>query len=149
MPQTGANAVIEPPELLPEPLTSGIPTAARDILTLASYLLVPITGAAWFFGDMSMSFAVLGGGLVALANFWLLSRIVVKTTSGELNGGLLFGRMLSKFALLVVSLGVVVWLFQLAPLGVLLGVGTIFPAILLGSLLEVFRDRLQNEEGTN
>jgi hypothetical protein len=96
-----------------------------------------------------MGLAVLGGGFVALANFWLLSRIVVNTTGGALNGGVLFGHMVTKFVLLVVSLGLVIVLLRLDPIGVLVGVGTIFPAILLGSLIDVFRDKSAADGVTN
>ena len=137
--------MLDSPELLPEPLTSGIPAAARDILTLASFLMVPIVAAGWLLDGPGMGFAVLGGSLVGLTNFWLLSLIVVKTTGGEGNGAVLFSRMLSKFALLLGSLAVVIWLFRLEPLGVLLGIGTIFPAILLGALIDVFRDKSRSD----
>ena len=104
-------------------------------------MLVPVVAAAALIADVQMGFGVLGGGLVALANFWLLSRIVVDTTGGDLKGSVLFGRMFAKFVLLALSLGIVIVLFRLDALGVLIGVGTIFPAILLGSLIDIFRDK--------
>lgn len=149
MPEHGTQAVLESPELLPDPLRSGIPAAARDILVFATFLLIPVTTGAILIANAAMGLAVLGGGLVALANFWLLSRIVVNTTGGALNGGVLFGHMVSKFVLLLVSLGFVIVLLRLDPIGVLVGVGTIFPAILLGSLIDVFRDKSAADGVTN
>ena len=141
MPEHSAQAVVDSPELLPAPLSSGIPAAARDILIIAMFMLVPVVATAALIADVQMGFGVLGGGLVALANFWLLSRIVVDTTGGDLKGSVLFGRMFAKFVLLALSLGMVIVLFRLDALGVLIGVGTIFPAILLGSLIDIFRDK--------
>ena len=136
-------------EALPRPVRNGIPAGSWEIMGLAALLLIPAISGAWLLADVSMAVAVLGGGMVALANFWLLSRIVVKATSGPINGSQLLGRMLSKFLLLVISLGVVVLLLRLNALGVLLGVGTIFPAIILGSLMDLFRDRHAPQGVTN
>jgi hypothetical protein len=149
LPEHGTQAVLESPELLPDPLRRGIPAGARDVLVFAAFLLVPITVAAILLADLAMGLSVLGGGFVALANFWLLSRIVVNTTGGELNGGVLFGHMMSKFVLLVASLGLVIVLLRLDAIGVLVGVGTIFPAILLGTLMDVFRDKTADNGVTN
>jgi hypothetical protein len=118
-------------------------------MTLSFFLLVPVVAASGLIADAGMGFGVLGGGLVALANFWLLARIVVDTTSGEMKGTVLFGRMVAKFILLAASLGIVIVLFRLDPLGVLIGVGTIFPAILLGSLIDIFRDKSDSHGVTN
>ncbi len=149
LPEQSAQVVVDSPELLPEPLTGGIPATARDILILSSFLLVPVVAAAGLIAGAEMGFGVLGGGIVALANFWLLSRIVVETTSGEVNGAVLFGRMVAKFVLLAASLGIVILLFRLDSIGVLVGVGTIFPSILLGSLLDVFRGKSASPGVTN
>ena len=149
MPEHGTQAVLESPELLPDPIRTGIPAGARDVLVFASLLLVPITVGAILFADLAMGLSVLGGGLVALANFWLLSRIVVNTVGGDLNGGVLFGHMMSKFVLLVASLGLVIVLLRLDAIGVLVGVGTIFPAILLGTLVDVFRSKPADDGVTN
>lgn len=85
-----------------------------------------------------MASGVLGGGVLGLVNFWLLARIVVKTTGDEMSAGALAGRLFAKFAILGGVLGLLILFLRLDPVGLLLGLGVIFPAILLGSLMDLF-----------
>ncbi len=135
--------------MLPVPGLRGIPVSARRILVIAAALLVAVLVAAQVFAGVSMALGVAGGGVLALVNFWFLARIVVRTTSGEMQGSALFGRLLAKYLLLAASLGVVILLLQLDPLGLMLGVGVIFPAIMIGSLLDLFGDDADSSEASN
>jgi len=125
--------------MFPAPMGRGIPGGARRILLIATSLLLPMLLASYLYSGVPMALGVFGGGVLALINFWLLARIVVKTTGGEMQGSALFGRLFVKYLILAASLGVVILLLRLDSLGLILGVGVIFPAILLGSMFDLFR----------
>ena len=135
--------------MFPAPMGRGIPGAARRILVIAALLLLPMLLAAYSYSGVPMVLGVAGGGVLALINFWFLARIVVRTTGGEMRGSALFGRLLVKYLLLAASLAVVILLFQLDGLGLILGVGVIFPAIMLGSMIDLFGDDADSSEATN
>jgi hypothetical protein len=132
--------------MLPVPGLRGIPASARRILVIATVLLLAVLVAAQLYAGVSVALGVLGGGVLALVNFWFLARIVVRTTGGEMQGSALFGRLLAKYLALAASLGVVILLLRLDSLGLMLGVGVIFPAIMLGSLLDLFGDDADSSE---
>ena len=104
---------------------------------LAALLLIPASVAGWSLGGLERGFGVLAGGAVAVVNFWLLARIVVKTTSGQDQGlPTMLSRLAVKFGLLAGSLIVVVLILQMDALGVLLGLSVIFAAVLLSQVVE-------------
>ncbi len=93
--------------------------------------------AGWSLGGFERALGVLGGGAVAVVNFWLLARIVVKTTSGqELGLPTMLSRLAVKFGLLAGSLVVVVLILRMDALGVLVGLSVIFAAVLLSQVVE-------------
>jgi len=121
-------------EALPPPVSRGLPHGARRIAFLALLLLVPATVGGFLLGGSSVGLGALAGGVIAIGNFVLLSVFVVKTTSGaETSMGTMMVGLLMKLAGVGVSLGAVVLLIRWDPLGVLLGISVIFPAVILAS----------------
>jgi lipid-A-disaccharide synthase-like uncharacterized protein len=124
-------------EKLPPPVKNGIPRSARRILLVAAALLLPAAILAATRTGWTGALGVLGGGAVALGNFWLLARIVVRVTAGpDLELRALMARLLFKFGLLGASLFAVVLLLRMDPLGVLLGVSVVFVALVLVSIVD-------------
>jgi hypothetical protein len=145
----GAEAAIQDSETITASEAKGIPRGARRILAIAVCLLLPTLVAAQLYAGSAMALGVLGGGVVALVNFWFLARIIVRTTGGEMQGSTLFARLLVKYLMLAASLGVVILLFRLDSLGLMIGVGVIFPAIMIGSLLDLFGEPADVTEALN
>jgi hypothetical protein len=76
------------------------------------------------------------GGVIALANFWVLARIVVKLTSGEdVPPALLIGRLFAKFTGIGVVLGVLILVVEVDPLGLLLGLSVVVAAVIAASVM--------------
>ncbi len=124
-------------EKLPPPVTEGIPSDARRVAFLAALLLVPAAAAGYTFGGFERGVGVISGGVVAVVNFWLLARIVVKTTT-EQDGGVggVLGRLAVKFGLLAGSLALLVLGLRLDALGVLVGLSVIFAGVILSQVVE-------------
>jgi len=79
---------------------------------------------------------VAAGGLLALANFWVLARIVVKLTSGEeVAPAILIGRLFAKFVGLAAVLGVLVLVVEIDPIGLLLGLSVVVVAVIAASVM--------------
>lgn len=130
------TAVDRPGEALPPPVSEGIPPGARRIAALAGLLLVPTIVLGHQLGGMEGATGVTIGGLLALANFWVLARIVVKLTSGEeVAPATLVGRLMVKFGGLGVALAVLVMVLEVDPLGLLLGLSVLIVAIVVAQLL--------------
>lgn len=124
-------------EKLPPPISEGIPREAARVVFIGALLLIPAAVAGYALGGMSRSFGVLTGGAVALVNFWLLARIVVKTTAAEDTGvGGVLGRLAVKFGLLAGTLALLVLGLRLDALGVLVGLSVIFFGVLLSQVVE-------------
>ncbi len=124
----------------PPPVSAGVPAGAKAVTFLSALLLLVMAAAGGLWRGAEMAAAVLISGLVAIGNFWLLARIVVKTTSRDDAGvGALVGPLLAKFGLLGVSLGLLALVFRMDPMGLLLGVGVVFPAIILHTVAEQLR----------
>ena len=125
-------------ESLPAPVTEGIPQGARRIALLATLLTLPGVVLGFSLAGFAMATGVVVGSVIAISNFWLLSRIVVRTTGGEnTNAVVLFGRILVKFGLLFVAIGAVVLLLEVDGLGVLLGLSTVIGGIILTSIVDL------------
>ncbi len=107
-------------EALPPPVTRGLTPGARRIAFLALLLLVPACVGGFLLGGTSVALGALAGGLIAVGNFAVLSTVMA-------------GLLMKLFGV-GVSLGVIVLLIRWDPLGVLLGVSVIFPAVLLAFL---------------
>ena len=115
---------------LPKPTTEGVPAGARRIAFLASLLIVPATCLGATLGGLPVAASVLAGSAIALTNFWLLSRLVVATTSSEhLSTGMLMFQLMSKLAVLGVLLAGAVFGLGLDPVGLLLGLGVLIVAV--------------------
>jgi len=125
-------------EKLPPPVTRGLPRGAGRVAGLSTLLLVPAVAAFWLMDRQDTAVGILGGGVVAIVNFWFLARIVVLATTAEaVDLGSMMGRLFAKFLVLGGSLGFLVLVLHLDGFGVLLGVGVVFPAIVLASLMDV------------
>tara|TARA_B100000029_G_scaffold258930_1_gene255587 strand:+ start:2082 stop:2504 length:423 start_codon:yes stop_codon:yes gene_type:complete len=125
-------------EKLPLPVTGGLPRGAGRVAALSALLLVPAVAAFWLTDRQDTAVGILGGGIVAIGNFWFLARIVVVATGREtMEIGAMMGRLFAKFLVLGASLGFLVLVLRLDGFGVLLGVGVVFPAIVLASLMDV------------
>ncbi len=124
-------------EKLPPPVTEGIPRETQRVVLLAALLLVPAAVAGHTLGGIPRGVGVLAGGAVAIVNFWLLARIVVKTTAGPEGGvGAVMGRLAVKFGLLAGSLTLLVVGLQLDAVGVLIGLSVIFAGVILSQVVE-------------
>lgn len=122
-------------EALPPPVTRGLTPGARRIAFLALLLLVPACVGGFLLGGTSVALGALAGGLIAVGNFAVLSLFVVVVTSGTAPPvSTVMAGLLMKLFGVGVSLGVIVLLIRWDPLGVLLGVSVIFPAVLLAFL---------------
>ena len=124
-------------EKLPPPVSKGIPREARQVAVFAALLLLPAAVAGHSLGGLERGVGVLAGGAVAIANFWLLARIVVKTTAAQEGGvGGVLGRLAVKFGLLAGSLALLVLGLQADAIGVLMGLSVIFAGVLLSQVVD-------------
>jgi hypothetical protein len=124
-------------EKLPPPITEGIPREARRVALLAALLILPTAVAGFTLGGVPRCAGVVAGGSVAVVNFWLLARIVVKTTAGPEGGvGAVMGRLAVKFGLLAGSLALLVAGLRLDAVGVLLGLSVVFAGVILSQVVE-------------
>ena len=125
------------PQALPQPVSEGLPPGARRIAFLASLLIVPSAFAGLAVGGPHVALSAVVGGLIALINFWFLSRLVVATTSSQdLSTSKLLIRLMSKLAVLGVLLAVAVFALSLDPVGLLLGLTVVFAAVPLNLFSE-------------
>ncbi len=117
-------------QALPDSFTEGITAGGRRLLFLSVVLLVPATVAAWFVGGLPTVGGVALGGGVAVINFWLLSRMVVQSTSGAPGSvGWLVARLMGKFGLAGLLLALAVLAFGIDGFGLLLGLSVTFAAV--------------------
>lgn len=122
---------------LPSPTTEGIPLGARRIAILAALLLgVAVAGAGLGLG-LDAAIGAAAGGIVALVNFWLLSRFVVSVTgeNDEVHWGVLLSRLMFKLGLLGACLWVMLVPLALNVLGVLIGLSVVVMAATLAQAL--------------
>ncbi|MCP4869470.1 MAG: hypothetical protein GY898_12215 [Proteobacteria bacterium] len=122
---------------LPSPTTEGIPLGARRIGILAALLLgVAVAGAGLGLG-MDAAVGAFAGGVVALVNFWLLSRFVVSVTGegDEVHWGVLLSRLMFKLGFLGVCLWVMLVPLALNVLGVIIGLSVVVMAATLAQAL--------------
>ena len=130
-------------ERLPPPTVDGIPVGARRLSFLAALLLLPMAVAGALFGGSATLLAVAVGGALALANFWLLSRLVVVSTGGvQRSASALLVRLMAKFGFLGLVLGTAVLGLGLDPFGLLLGLSVVFLAVPLNLLAETVASAL-------
>lgn len=124
-------------QALPLPTTEGITAGARRLLFLSALLLVPAVVGAWFLGGVGTVGGVVLGGGIALINLWLLSRMVVQTTSaGHGSVGWLVARLMGKFGLVGLLLALAVLAFGIDGFGLLLGLSVTFAAVPLNLFSE-------------
>ena len=125
------------PQALPQPVTEGLPSGARRIAFLAALLVVPSAFAGLAVGGSQAALSAVAGGGIALINFWLLSRLVVATTSSQnLSTSNLLVQLMGKLALLGVLLAVAIFVLSLDPVGLLLGLSVVFAAVPLNLFSE-------------
>ncbi len=117
-------------QALPRPVTEGIPVGARRIGFLALLLVVPAALAGAAVGGLWGAGSVVVGGLISLLNFWVLSRLVVMTTSpDDLSTGKLVFQLMSKLGVLGLLIGGAVFGLGLDPVGLVLGLGVTVAAV--------------------
>ncbi len=121
---------------LPSPTTEGIPLGARRIGILAALLLgVAVAGAGLGLG-FEEAVGTAAGGLLALANFWLLSRFVVSVTANEdVFWGVVLTRLMFKLALLAVCLWVMLIPLALNFVGMIIGLSVVVVAATVSQAL--------------
>jgi len=126
---------------LPAPVVRGIPAGARAVVILTAILIAPAAIAAGLTLGSPSALGVLGGGLVGLVNFWVLSRLVVKATSGEddVHWATLSARLFFKFALLGACLWALIVPLQLEFLGVVLGLSLVMFAAIGSQVIDLVR----------
>lgn len=125
-------------QALPPPVTRGIPLGARRIGMLAGLLLAIAVAGSWLALGPASALGAAAGGTLALANFWMLSRLVVKVTSGEdVHWGPLLGRLLFKLALLGVALWLILVPLALDFLGVVAGLSVVVAAAVVTQGLDL------------
>jgi len=121
---------------LPSPTTEGIPLGARRIGILAALLLAVSVAGTWMVQGADAAGGAAAGGIVALVNFWLLSRFVVSVTANEeVHWGVLLTRLMFKLGLLGVCLWVMLVPLALNVLGVLIGLSVVVVAATLAQAL--------------
>jgi hypothetical protein len=123
-------------------MTQAVSTAKRPPHVLAGTLAVPLFAAA----IALVTFAVWGGasglaaacgGLLAVANWFALRWIVTRIARGEANQRLQVGFLLiAKLGLLMAMVVVLISRLKLDPLGVLLGLSTLFIAPVVSGLFQ-------------
>jgi len=115
---------------------------------LSALLLFPAAVAAWFIGGAPTVVGVAVGGATALSNFWLLSRLVVKSTAGaEGSAGGLWAQLMFKFGLLGLLLAVSIFAFGIDGLGLLLGLSIMFAAVPLNLVSEMVAEQRSRTSG--
>ena len=104
---------------------------------MAALLVVPTTVGAFTLWGGESAVGVLAGGAIALVNFWLLARLVVKTTTGEdMEAGALIGNLFLKLGLLGLSVGIALLVFEVDGIGFVLGVSVIFVSVIVVTVAE-------------
>ena len=130
------NAAASQGEALPPPTSQGIPPGARRIAALAGLLMIPTLVGGFQLSGIAGVVGVAAGGLLALANFWIVARIVVKLTSGEeVAPAILIGRLFAKFIGLGAAVGVLVMVVEVDPIGLVLGLSVVVAAVIAASVL--------------
>jgi hypothetical protein len=125
-------------EPLPPPVTRGIPRGARRVVILSALLLVPAFALSWIFMGSGPAIGLLGGGALAVANLWVLSRLVVKsTTDSDVHWASLSAQLFFKFALLGACLWVLVVPLSLDVFGLLVGLSVVLFGAVLGQIFEI------------
>jgi len=125
-------------QTLPPPVSRGIPQGARRIAILAAVLLAIAIAGSWLTLGPASAVGAAAGGLLALANFWLLSRLVVRVTSGDdVHWAPLLGRLLFKLALLGFALWVMLVPLGLDFLGVVAGLSVVVAAAVFAQGLDL------------
>ena len=120
---------------LPEPVSDGLTKGTRNVLILATLLLIPTAVGCGMLLGMNSAVSAVIGGVIGLGNFWLLGRLVVIVTAGEeLAAGLLLGRLLLKLLILGVILWVLIALVGIDGIGLLAGLSVVIVSTLLSQV---------------
>ena len=98
--------------------------------------MIPAVVGGHQLSGLDGAIGVFVGGVLALVNFWVLARIVVKLTSGEeVAPAIMIGRLFAKFAGIGAVLGVLILTVEVDPLGLLIGLSVVVVAIIASSVL--------------
>jgi hypothetical protein len=125
-------------EKLPPPVTRGIPRGAQRVVILSALLLVPGFAAAWLMIGPATALGLVAGGLLSVANLWVLSRLVVKATSGEdVHWASLTGQLFFKFGILGACLWVFVVPLSIDVFGLLMGLSVAIAGAVLSQIVDV------------
>lgn len=123
-------------------MNHAVSTEKRPPNVLSGTLLVPlfagaVTVVAFALWGTERGVAALAGGVLAVANWFALRWIVSRIARGEATQRLMVGFLLiAKLGLLMALVFMLVARFKLDPLGVLLGLGTLFVAPVLSGLFQ-------------
>lgn len=125
-------------ERLPQPVTRGIPAGARRVVILSALLLVPGFAAAWLVIGPATAVGLVAGGLLSIANLWILARLVVKATAfDDVHWAGLLGQLLFKFGLLGACLWVLVVPLSIDVFGLLVGLSVVLLGAILSQIVDV------------
>jgi hypothetical protein len=123
---------------LPPPVRRGVPSSARRILLIGIGLAVAATVGAAALRGSDGAIAVAVGSALGLGNFWLIGRMVVKTTTGdELQAGRLLGQLLVKLFLFGGVVASALFVARVDAVGLLLGLSLVFAAIAVNFVAEM------------
>jgi hypothetical protein len=119
------------------------------LLVISRYqvLVVALAGLVTLFAWPEATPGLVAGGLIMAANFWLMHQALNRLldASASRRTKLIYGLFLVlKFFLVMGALAVLVVVLRLHPMGIALGLLSLFAAIVLG----VFHRSLRGAEGT-
>ena len=126
-------------EKLPPPVTRGIPRGARRVVILSLLLLVPGFAAVWLLIGPSTAVGLVAGGVMSVANLWVLSRLVVKATGDgdDVHWLSLTGQLLFKVGLRGACLWVLIVPLSIDVFGLLLGLSIVLVGSVLSQIVDV------------
>lgn len=125
-------------EKLPPPVSRGIPRGARRVVILSALLLIPGFAAAWLIIGAATALGLVAGGLLSIANLWILSRLVVKSTAlHDVHWTALTGQLLFKFALIGACLWALVVPLSIDIFGLLVGLSVALVGAVLSQIVDV------------
>lgn len=138
------------PEALPGPVPTPAPGAvppggdllrgAHRLLALVVAIAAAGTVAAALAGHGDLAAGIAAGGGLCAVNFWLLARIAFKVVARDGGGkaGLLL-RVGVKYGVLAAATAGCLFVLGLDPVGFLVGLSLLFPAVLIYGAMDLFR----------
>lgn len=89
-----------------------------------------------FFRQWKMTFSVFLGVVIIMSSFWCLKKFILNWTQKTFSTTKLFFGLLAKYLLLMGILGGTIIYFDLHMIGLLIGISTLFMAIVMATIRE-------------